>query len=136
MGFLDVSKSVVIGSCWIGLDRICTRIGHMASTDDLDRQGRHTKSTSARQVRHTIKRFWYSGGPKKAEIGVRPGGMRVAIESAALVIDKRWCVKSKAQVHRNTTQLFAEISDPLHIPSFRPRAFRRADLIISTTSSL
>ena len=31
-------------------------------------------------------------------VGVRPGGMRVAIESAALVVDKSWRVESKAQL--------------------------------------
>ena len=57
LGFLNVSKSVVVGSCWIGLDRICLRIGHMASTDDLDRQVRHTKSTSGGLIGETIRKF-------------------------------------------------------------------------------
>ena len=44
--------------------------------------------------------------------------MRVAIESAALVVDKRWRV-------RPTPEVFNLISDPPQISPQRPRAFRR-----------
>ena len=44
--------------------------------------------------------------------------MRVALESAALVVDKRWRVKS-------TPEVFNLISDPPQISPQHPRAFRR-----------
>ena len=58
-----------------------------------------------------------------------PGGMRGAIESAALVVHKRWRVGPKAKVHiadlKSKIQIL-QISDPPQISPQRPRSFRRA----------
>ena len=57
----------------------------------------------------------------------RPGGMRGAIESAALVVDKRWRVKSKAQVSQTPSK-----SPPaaLRIPPGRPKSTIHLDFVI------
>ena len=54
-----------------------------------------------------------------------PGGMRGAIESAACLVEQSWRVKSKTKVKFLKSNL--QISDPPHISSQRPRAFRPAD---------
>ena len=48
----------------------------------------------------------------------RPGGMRGAIESAALVVDKSWRVKPKTKIHISDHIL--QISDPLKISPSAP----------------
>ena len=57
----------------------------------------------------------------------RPGGMRGAIESAALVVDKRWRVKSETEVSQTTSKSPAAA---LRIPPGRPIKRIMADLVI------
>ena len=57
----------------------------------------------------------------------RPGGMRIAIESAALVVDKSWRVKPKPKPKATSSDPKLQISlNPPLISPQRPRTFRPA----------
>ena len=67
---------------------------------------------------------------------IRPGGMRGAVESAALVVDRSWRVGPKAQVQNRPSQICRSLT-PLKSPpsglahSARPpKSHRRADFVI------